>query len=1046
MASPQSWRYGMSPGSGRAELTSPLSDEAIWKRLRDSGFDEETIKRRDKAALIAYISKLEAEIYDHQHHMGLLILERKEWASKYQEIKDSAEAAELKHKCDLSTQASALAEAKKREESLKRALRVEKECITNLEKALHEMRTESAETKVAAESKLAEAHILEEDALKKFSEAEARLHAAEALEVDAKRYHSTAERKMQEVEAREDDLRRRIMTYKSECDAAEKELTLERQALSERQKTIQQEQEQLLDAKTLLNQREEQIFNKSQELYRIEKEMENSKENIEKELRALNVEKSDVGHMKAALSAREEELVKKEALLNKREKDLLILQEKLAIKDHEDTQKLKADHENALKKRMIEFDAELEKKLKSVENEIENKRRDWELREVELNQRQDSIAEKEHELESQSRALQDKEFDIMEKLNVVEVKEEKLSNLAKEIKLKEDLLKKEVEQVANMKGEIKKSLELLEERKKQIDMAEDHLVAMKSESSELLALEMKLKEEIDVVRSGKSELMVREEELKLEKAKFEAEWEAIDEKRLELQREAERIAEERISISKFLKEERDMLKAEKESIREEHKRNVESLSREREDFLNKMVTDRAELFNTIEQERTNFLLDIEMQKRELENCIEERREELETQFRHKENAFEQEMRREHDAINSLHENVKIELENVAAEMKRLEAERLEIKQDRERRDIEWAELINSIEELKVQRQKLKEQRESLHADKEEIFDQIESLKKLEQLKIAAEKIAEAENERFSVQFRQQTVVASGTMEQQTPLQNVGISSQQKRDALQVMLPGDSPDPAPLSWIKRCANLIFKQSPQPSQPMTGVEPMKFPTEYAGLKFSANLTDRFDDQMVEKQEHGQTMFQQPDILRIFSEESGEIAEVPHVVFAGSKRKNNQSSSQDMMDLRADEGQPKKRKQEKVIGENTLQPVQQCLISAKASMLVSVDQDQGTNEVGDVVVIDKMIKVTEVSCTDTENIAHGKLDDLESSMLDGNSSCTENVGVKATEHTIEQNGGGIISDKIDDIIAVTKDEGIIYPDKEKKVEVRTRSRQKM
>lgn len=64
MASP------ITPGSGRAlsimpgsrVVKSPLSDETIWKRLKEAGFDEESIKKRDKAALIAYIAKLEAEV------------------------------------------------------------------------------------------------------------------------------------------------------------------------------------------------------------------------------------------------------------------------------------------------------------------------------------------------------------------------------------------------------------------------------------------------------------------------------------------------------------------------------------------------------------------------------------------------------------------------------------------------------------------------------------------------------------------------------------------------------------------------------------------------------------------------------------------------------------------------------------------------------------------------------------------------------------------------------------------------------------------------
>ncbi|MQL79479.1 hypothetical protein Taro_011930 [Colocasia esculenta] len=111
---------------------SPLTDEAIWKRLREAGFDEEMIKRRDKAALIAYISKLEAEIYDYQHNMGLFILEKKELISKYEQVKASADSDVMTYKREQAAQLSALAESKKREENLKKALAIEKECIASV--------------------------------------------------------------------------------------------------------------------------------------------------------------------------------------------------------------------------------------------------------------------------------------------------------------------------------------------------------------------------------------------------------------------------------------------------------------------------------------------------------------------------------------------------------------------------------------------------------------------------------------------------------------------------------------------------------------------------------------------------------------------------------------------------------------------------------------------------------------------------------------------------------------------------------------------------
>ena len=64
--------------------------------------------------------------------MGLLILERKEWTSKYEQVKASAESAEIVYQREKAAHLSAIAEARKREESLKKALGIEKECVTNV--------------------------------------------------------------------------------------------------------------------------------------------------------------------------------------------------------------------------------------------------------------------------------------------------------------------------------------------------------------------------------------------------------------------------------------------------------------------------------------------------------------------------------------------------------------------------------------------------------------------------------------------------------------------------------------------------------------------------------------------------------------------------------------------------------------------------------------------------------------------------------------------------------------------------------------------------
>ncbi|KAJ1414574.1 hypothetical protein SESBI_18824 [Sesbania bispinosa] len=198
-------------------LRSHLSDEEIWNRLKHAGFDEEdSVKPKDKATLVACIAKLEAQIHDHPHHMGLLIFEINELASKYEQVKASIDSSEFMHKHDSAMNLSALTAARKREESLKKAVEVKEACIANLEKALHEMRTECAETKVSAESRFSEASQLIDEAQKKSTDAEAKLRAAESFQAEANPYNSVADRKLLYVEAQEDELSRQIISFKSE--------------------------------------------------------------------------------------------------------------------------------------------------------------------------------------------------------------------------------------------------------------------------------------------------------------------------------------------------------------------------------------------------------------------------------------------------------------------------------------------------------------------------------------------------------------------------------------------------------------------------------------------------------------------------------------------------------------------------------------------------------------------------------------------------------------------------------------------------------------
>ncbi|XP_062101406.1 protein CROWDED NUCLEI 4 isoform X2 [Humulus lupulus] len=1007
MASPQSERLLITPSSGRPlsitpgsrVLQSPLGDETIWKRLKEAGFDEESIRRRDKAALIGYIATLEAEISDHQYHMGLLILENKELTSKYEQIKASAETAEILSKRDQASHLSALAEARKREEKLKKAIGVKEECITSIEKALHEMRAESAETKVAAECKLAEAKRMMEDAHRKFTDAEAKLQAAESLQLEAGRYRSVAERKLQEVEAREDDLRRRLETFKLDCDEKEREISLERHSLCERKKSLQQEQDRLLEAQTLLSQREDYIFSRSEKLDQLERELDNTKRNIKEERRAINNEKSNLELTEVSLKKREEVLSKREALLSNREQELTLLQEKLASKESTEIQKVIASHEVDLRARKSAFDAELEIKCKIVEDELEAKRRAWELREVDLSQREDLVKEREHDLEVQSRTLVDREKEVADMSKCLDEKEKSLTVIEKEVELSKLLLQREREEIVQMKLELNNSLNSLEDRRQQLDCAKEKFENLKTETSELSTLETNLKEEIDSIRAQKLELMAEEDKLTAEKAKFEAEWELIDEKREELRKEAERVAEERMALSKFIKEERDNLRHEKDEMRDQYKHDVESLCHEREDFMNKMVHERSEWYNKMQQERADFLLDIEMRRRDLENCIDKKHEELESSLREKEMAFEQEKKNELQYVSSLKDKVAKELEHVALEMKRLEAERIEINLEREQRNQEWTELNNAIDELKVQREKLKNQRELLHVDREKIQAQIEELKKLESIKAAMDNMALLEMQRSDSISNRKRLSRKKKLRQSTAVQdpdiklrnenNIANHSNGSDSKLDVFSPSRS---ARFSWIKKCSDLIFRQSSSETPSLNDGDGALISHYKDGRPIRNEKTQNIVN---ERQLHGYSSGEPKEIVEVPA--VGEVAEginvseaelseaivekcdpmVAHQGLQPRRKRRANKSSDNNFDSSVEKRQNTKKRKQQYGGDEipstqiTVQSAtteQQNVYTEQGQTMTFKQTREGAKETT-VLIVDKIINVSEVTCENVE-----------------------------------------------------------------------------
>ncbi|CAI0545310.1 unnamed protein product, partial [Linum tenue] len=107
--------------NGDIVALSPTFEIAHW---RGNGCNNEI---ETKMVMKKLLIVRDSPIFDLQHHMGLLLLETKEFEEEYAQMTNAVVASAILQKRDQAAHASALAEENKREESLRKALRVEKD-------------------------------------------------------------------------------------------------------------------------------------------------------------------------------------------------------------------------------------------------------------------------------------------------------------------------------------------------------------------------------------------------------------------------------------------------------------------------------------------------------------------------------------------------------------------------------------------------------------------------------------------------------------------------------------------------------------------------------------------------------------------------------------------------------------------------------------------------------------------------------------------------------------------------------------------------------
>ncbi|CAK7335075.1 unnamed protein product [Dovyalis caffra] len=842
----------------------------------------------DGEDLVDKISKLQNELFEYQYNMGLLLIEKKEWGSKYEELMHALTEAQDAVKQEQAAHSVAISDAKKLEENLRKALGVEKQCVLDLEKAVREMRSENADIKFTADSKLAEANALVTSIEEKSLEVEAKLRAADAKLAEVSRKSSEIQRKLLDVESRENALRRERLSFMAEKEAHENAFSKQREDLQEWEKKLQEGEERLLKSQRIINQREERANENDRILKQKEKDLEEAQKRIGEANSILKRKEDDISNRLTNLTIREKEFDATRKKLEVKEVELRVLEEKLNDREKVEIKKLTDEHNAILDAKKHEFELEAEQKRKSLDEELKNKVIEVEKRETEIKHKEEKVAKREQALDKKLEKLREKENEFESKSKSLKEREKAFRSEEKNLEAEKKQLHSAKEDFLNLKAELEKLRASNEEQLLKIREEKECLKVSEEERSAYARLQAELKEEINKCRLQEELLLKEADDLKQQKGNFEREWEELDVKRAEIEKELKSIGEQKEKFEKHRLSEEERIRNERKATEDYVKRELEALEVSKESFEANMEHERSVTAEKAQSERNQMLYSIEMQKTELENDLQKKQEEMDRLLQEQEKLFEEEKERELKNINFLRDVARRGMEDMKLERARIEKEKQEVDENKRHLQEQQLEMREDIDKLGDLSRKLKDHREQFVKEKERFIifvEQHKGCKKCGELTsefVLSDLISSQEIEKADV------LPTSKLANNHVTGDDGNLVASQRHDSK--ISPTLARSLSPVSWLRKCTSKIFSSADKKIEP-AAFQNLTDGTPMSGEQVNAEeMSKRLDFTENEPELSFAIVNDSLDVQRVLSGTSIREVEAGHDLSVNDQSNNN------------------------------------------------------------------------------------------------------------------------------------------------------------